>query len=98
MPVKVLRVRNKYRVVDEETGKISRALRGDGKPGRPSDGGGHDDKEKAERQAGHINEPKPSKDSERTIVRPRRGQAGNPAQYRPRQHKPGSVPRSGISR
>ena len=55
MPVKVLKIGGKFRVVDEKTNRISRAVRQDKKLGRPSDGGGHTDREKAVRQAAHIN-------------------------------------------
>jgi len=50
MPVQVRKIRGKYRIVLEDTRKIAKS-----KHGNPSDGGGHNDKAKAVRQAGYIN-------------------------------------------
>lgn len=51
MPVKIVKRRGKYRLVDASTGRIDMTDKGN-----PRDGGGHKDKAKAERQAGYINE------------------------------------------
>lgn len=50
MPVKVKKVGKKYRVVDADTGGITR-----NKGGTAADGGGHDNKDRAEAQARAIN-------------------------------------------
>lgn len=50
MKVSVKEIDGKHRIVNN-LGRIAR----NSKTGTPLDGGGHDDKGKAERQAGHIN-------------------------------------------
>jgi len=50
MPVTVRKRKGKYRVVEKDSGRISKS-----KFGRPRDGGGHADKAKASRQAAYIN-------------------------------------------
>ena len=50
MPVKVRKVKGKFRVVEPD-GRIAKGSRGHAR-----DGGGHLDREKALRQAGYINE------------------------------------------
>jgi len=50
MPVKVVKRKNKYRIIDVETGRLTR-----NRAGTPVDGGGHFSYEKAVRQARAIN-------------------------------------------
>ena len=52
MPVKTLKMRGQYRVVEAGTRRLARS-----KHGKPVDGGGHGaSKEKAQRQCSKINE------------------------------------------
>ena len=50
MPVKVLKLKGLYRLV-EPTGRLARSVHG-----KAADGGGHVEKEKAKRQAGYMNQ------------------------------------------
>ena len=50
MPVAVREIDGKNRIVELSTGEIHLT-----KTGKPADGGGHEDAEKADRQAGYIN-------------------------------------------
>ena len=47
----VKRIKGKYRVVDDSTGRVVRSVHG-----KPLDGGGHTFQPKAERQRAHIND------------------------------------------
>lgn len=49
MPVKVLKLKGLYRLV-EPTGRLARSVRG-----KAADGGGHVRREKAYAQMGHVN-------------------------------------------
>lgn len=50
MPVTVKRMKDKYRVVDADTGQIVKSVNG-----KPIDGGGHSFEAKATRQCEHVN-------------------------------------------
>ena len=50
MKVEVIQMGGLWRIVDEENGRVVVS-----RNGKPLDGGGHDSREKAIRQAGHIN-------------------------------------------
>jgi len=50
MPVKVSKRRGKFRIVEADTGRIVKTSKG-----RARDGGGHKDRERAQRQATAIN-------------------------------------------
>lgn len=51
MPVIVRKRRGKYRIVEKSTGRLARPK----KDAKPSDGGGHRSRAKADRQARAIN-------------------------------------------
>mgnify|MGYP001306783305 CR=1 FL=1 len=59
MPVIVKHVAGKYRIVEADTGAIASS-----KHNKPIDGGGHEDENKAIRQAGHINKGIAAKESD----------------------------------
>jgi len=50
MPVTVKRLKDKYRVVDADTGRIVKSVNG-----KPVDGGGHSFEAKCARQCEHVN-------------------------------------------
>jgi hypothetical protein len=52
VPVCVRKRKGKYRVVECDTGRLVRPKDG----AKPTDGGGHESKQKAKRQAGYIND------------------------------------------